>query len=311
MDNPLISVIVPVYKVEKYLDRCVESIVNQTYTNLEIILVDDGSPDNCPAMCDAWAQKDKRINVVHQENSGRGAARNAGLSEATGEWIGFVDADDEITADYYEVLLLNADKLSADIVACGFKYVFPDKCILSDEFYNAEKSFSSEEIVKDYFDSCKSIWVSFCNKIIKKELFNGLQFSDLRYFEDWELAPFIYSKCEKTVFLPLYNYNYYIYDGSATRTETLERYYDCVKADFSQYQFFKNNEKIIRNIRVFIKSDFKKCVKTYSGFKDRKLLNSAYDICKKSECSSGLLPYYLFPTVFKLAYKFKNLIKKA
>jgi len=92
--NQLISVIVPVYIVEPYLDRCVQSIVNQTYKNLEIILVDDGSPDNSPAMCDAWAEKDSRIRVIHKENGGVSSARNAGLDMATGSYITFVDADD-------------------------------------------------------------------------------------------------------------------------------------------------------------------------------------------------------------------------
>ena len=96
MKQPLISVIVPVYKVEPYLDKCVSSIVNQTYTNLEIILVDDGSPDNCPAMCDAWAERDSRIRVIHQKNQGGGAARNAGLDFASGSLIAFVDSDDYI-----------------------------------------------------------------------------------------------------------------------------------------------------------------------------------------------------------------------
>ena len=90
----LISVIVPVYKVEKYLDRCVESIVNQTYRNLEIILVDDGSPDNCGAMCDVWAAKDSRIKVIHKKNGGLSDARNAGMAVSTGQYIGFVDGDD-------------------------------------------------------------------------------------------------------------------------------------------------------------------------------------------------------------------------
>ena len=100
----LISVIVPVYKVEKYLDKCVSSIINQTHRNLEIILVDDGSPDHCGAMCDAWAEKDSRIKVIHQENAGGGAARNAALDMARGELIAFVDSDDYIAPDMYEHL---------------------------------------------------------------------------------------------------------------------------------------------------------------------------------------------------------------
>lgn len=99
-DNKLVSVIIPVYKVEKYLDRCLESIVNQTYRNLEIILVDDGSPDNCPAMCDEWARKDKRIKVVHKKNGGVSSARNAGIDAATGEYLTFVDSDDTVNLNF-------------------------------------------------------------------------------------------------------------------------------------------------------------------------------------------------------------------
>jgi len=103
--NEKVSVIVPVYKVEAYLDECVRSIVNQTYTNLEIILVDDGSPDNCGAMCDAWAEKDSRIKVIHQENGGISAARNAGLNAATSQWIVFVDSDDVVSVHMVESLV--------------------------------------------------------------------------------------------------------------------------------------------------------------------------------------------------------------
>ena len=119
MDNPKISVIVPVYKVEKYLDRCVESIVNQTYKNLEIILVDDGSPDDCPAICDAWANKDERIKVMHKENGGASSARNAGLDASSGDYVGFIDGDDIIDNDMYEMLLNNLVFTGADISRCG------------------------------------------------------------------------------------------------------------------------------------------------------------------------------------------------
>ena len=100
--NNLISVIVPVYNVEKFLVKCVDSILAQTYTNLEIIIVDDGSPDNCPAICDELAKKDSRIKVIHKENGGASSARNAGLDIAKGEYIGFVDGDDYIAKDMYE-----------------------------------------------------------------------------------------------------------------------------------------------------------------------------------------------------------------
>jgi len=118
--NETISVIIPVYKVEQYLDTCVQSVVNQTYTNLEIILVDDGSPDNCGAMCDAWAEKDSRIKVVHQKNGGLAAARNAGLRVATCQWITFIDSDDVVSVHLIEGLLrepLEKDHIAVSSIA--------------------------------------------------------------------------------------------------------------------------------------------------------------------------------------------------
>ena len=126
MDKALISVIIPVYKVEKYLDKCVESIVNQTYKNLEILLVDDGSPDNCPKMCDDWAKKDDRIKVIHKENAGVSMARNTGIDNASGEYIAFVDSDDYILPTMYEKLLESAEQNNSDIVMCRFSNVYED-----------------------------------------------------------------------------------------------------------------------------------------------------------------------------------------
>lgn len=118
MDS-LISVIVPIYNVEDYLNRCVDSIINQTYKNLEIILVDDGSPDNCPKMCDGYAKKDSRIKVVHKENGGLSDARNVGMEVATGEYVSFIDSDDYISLDFYETLLQTMIDNDSDIVECS------------------------------------------------------------------------------------------------------------------------------------------------------------------------------------------------
>ena len=111
-----ISVIIPVYNVEPYLRQCLDSVVNQTYKNLEIIIIDDGSPDNCGAICDEYAAKDKRIQVIHKENCGLSAARNDGLARATGEWIAFVDSDDWCELDLYEKAIACAEKTDPDIV---------------------------------------------------------------------------------------------------------------------------------------------------------------------------------------------------
>ena len=123
---PLISVIVPVYRVEKYLERCIGSIVSQTYRNLEILLIDDGSPDRCPQICDAWAEKDPRVRVIHQENRGVSAARNAGVDAARGEFIGFVDGDDFILPEYFETLYTALSENRADLSMCKSLFVDED-----------------------------------------------------------------------------------------------------------------------------------------------------------------------------------------
>ena len=126
MTFPLLSIIIPVYNVEKYLNRCVQSIVDQTYKNLEIILVDDGSPDNCPAMCDAWAKRDCRIKVIHKKNGGLSDARNAGMAIANGELMGFVDSDDWISPEMYQLLYERLEADNSDISACGVEMVWED-----------------------------------------------------------------------------------------------------------------------------------------------------------------------------------------
>lgn len=147
MEMPLISVIVPVYNVEAYLDRCVQSIVDQTYKNLEIILVDDGSPDNCPAMCDAWAEKDSRIKVIHQENAGGGAARNVALDVAHGELISFVDSDDYIEPHMY-AHLLSLMESDVDIAECGILNTENDYAALDNGSSCESKIYSVQEAMQ-------------------------------------------------------------------------------------------------------------------------------------------------------------------
>ena len=153
----MISVIVPVYKVEPYLDRCVKSVVDQTFSDLEIILVDDGSPDNCPAMCDAWAARDSRVRVIHKPNGGLSDARNTGMAAATGEYISFVDSDDWIAAEMLERLIQALERDQSDIAACAVEMVWEDgtpselltvqtNCIL--DRHEAQKALLEESLLK-------------------------------------------------------------------------------------------------------------------------------------------------------------------
>ena len=179
----LISVIVPVYKVEQYLDKCIQSIVDQTYRNLEIILVDDGSPDNCGAMCDAWAKKDSRIRVIHKENGGLSDARNAGMSAATGELMGFVDSDDYISPNMYQLLYENMADNDCDISACGVEMVWEDdhtpqmltksgNCVLEQE--KAMEAVIQESWLK------QPVWY----KLYKTDLIRDICFPVGKYHED-------------------------------------------------------------------------------------------------------------------------------
>lgn len=314
MGNSMISVIVPIYHSEPYLDKCIESLVNQTYCNLEIILVDDGSPDNCPEICDEWAKKDNRIQVIHKENGGVSSARNAGLDAASGEYIGFVDGDDIIDNDFYEFLINEAEKNNADISACSFKYYNPDGSLYKEEdgYIDKPAIFSSEELLCEYYSRCIGQWVSFCNKIIKCELFNSLRFPQGRIFEDWTLAPMIYYGCQKACYTPVHKYGYIVHSGSAVRTETVKRYADCVSADYEHYQFFNSRGITDYNeqIRCFIKSDFIKCIKAYTASSaDKKLLSDAFSKCSEI-CESKIIRLlYTFPALFHFLYKIKEKIK--
>ena len=172
-DLPLISVIVPVYNVEKYLDQCIASIVGQTYENLEIILVDDGSPDGSPEICDAWAAKDSRIRVIHQQNSGGGAARNAALDVAAGALLAFVDSDDYIAPDMLEYLygLLNQ---GADIAECGYLTTETNDAVFP-EYVGECRAYTKEEALSCHIQDTifrQLIW----NKLYRREMVGDIRF---------------------------------------------------------------------------------------------------------------------------------------
>ena len=173
--NPLISVIVPVYRVEKYLSRCVDSILAQTYRNLEILLVDDGSPDRCPQICDEYAKKDPRVRVVHQKNLGVSAARNAGLDRARGDYIGFVDSDDSIDPEMFEKLFYLNEKYHTPISMCRYCEVYadePGKDLLPKKNRSEEGVLSAEDAMRKILLPGRyngSLW----NKLFQRGLFNG------------------------------------------------------------------------------------------------------------------------------------------
>lgn len=202
---PLVSIIVPVFKVEEYLDRCIKSLYLQTYCNLEIILVDDGSPDNCPQICDEWNKRDKRIKVIHKPNGGLSDARNIGLENATGDYIGFVDSDDYISNDFYETMLNVALENNSDIVECSVVKFYENG---KREYYEDDSRVSNHPTIEalsglineDGFH--QYVW----NKLYKAETIKGIAFEVGKLNEDefWTYQVFgnanIVSKINKTMY---------------------------------------------------------------------------------------------------------------
>lgn len=185
MKEKLISVIIPIYKVEQYLDECVESIINQTYKNLEIILVDDGSPDGCSQMCDEWSRKDDRIRVVHKKNGGLSSARNAGLDVATGEYVSFVDSDDFIATDALRSLYerFNDDEGIGIVSGMIYRYQDGNTCNFKRAWMlNEEKIIPAKDFLLETMSQKTSytVW----NKLYKREFLDGVRFREGRNNED-------------------------------------------------------------------------------------------------------------------------------
>ena len=182
--DTVLSIIVPVYKVEKYLCKCVESILSQTYSNLEIILVDDGSLDGCPSICDAFALRDSRVKVIHKENGGLSSARNAGLDVATGEYIGFVDGDDYIDPKMYEKLYSVLVEDEADMAVCNFQFVDSKENPLRRPTPVPTGTYSGREALAFLQNKNYGPFVSACNKLFSKSLFTISRFPVGKLNED-------------------------------------------------------------------------------------------------------------------------------
>lgn len=211
----LISIIVPVYNVEKYLTRCVDSLVNQTYQNIEIILVDDGSTDRCGEICDEYAKKDSRIVVVHKPNGGLSDARNKGLDIAKGDYIMFVDSDDWIEKDTCTTIASLVEGLDVDIVSFGIQLV-DDKKIQEIQKTDFAKIISSKEAVfaMIYKQKKQGLLNYVCNKVFRKELFNNIRFPVGMLFEDQDVTYKLMHKANTIYVCDKVFYNYYQRNGS-------------------------------------------------------------------------------------------------
>jgi len=215
----MISVIVPVYNVEKYLTKCIDSIIAQTYKDIELILVDDGSPDDCPKICDEYAEKDSRIRVIHKENGGVSTARNVGLKIARGEYIGFVDPDDYIDEAMYENMLSAMETTNSDMAICGYEYVNENNEIDKNRTYVVAPNeiLDRKKLFEEYTNMPPTVRHGVVNKLFKKCILKDLLFPEEIHSAEDVLFLLKYSvQIKQAVFVrkPLY-YNL-VREGSAT-----------------------------------------------------------------------------------------------
>ena len=204
-----ISVIVPVYRVEKYLPACIDSILNQTFTDFELILVDDGSPDRCPEICDETAKRDARVRVIHQANAGLSAARNAGIEVAHGAWLSFVDSDDYIAPQFYEKLYQTAQRTDADCVMCSVQNVDESgKPIDSALMRVADEVKTGREVLRKIGRDDVTPYLTAWNKLYRRKLFNTLRYPTGRQNEDVFVFAELFCQVQRAVCVaePLYFY---------------------------------------------------------------------------------------------------------
>ncbi|MFF2910886.1 glycosyltransferase family 2 protein [Paenibacillus sp. NPDC057934] len=238
----LISVVVPIYNVELYLNKCVESIMQQSYENIEIILVDDGSLDKSGDICDGYAKKDNRIKVIHKENGGLSSARNAGIHMSTGNYICFIDSDDWINKEFIEKLFSKIIEYDADIVVCGFTYEYGEKSI-ENNFIGSQESLDRHEALENLFNGNYLNMTVAWNKLYKKKLFDTIQYEVGIINEDENIIHEILYKSSKVICIDKCLYHYRMRENSITQKTFSIKNLDSVHVYENRLAFFEENNE--------------------------------------------------------------------
>jgi glycosyltransferase involved in cell wall biosynthesis len=265
----LISVIIPVYNVEKYLRKCIDSVICQTYLNLEIILVDDGSPDLCPQICEEYAKRDKRIRVIHQKNGGLSAARNAGIHAANGEYIGFLDSDDYIAPSMYELLIDSIHRYDADVAVCNFEYVEEDGNIRYSASPVKNEILTKEQALKKLEEASWWYYVTAWNKLYHRSIFNEILFPVGKLHEDQFIVHEVFCQCKRIVTLEEKLYFYVQRENSIMSKVCNMRHLDDVEALYKRYLYYKKN-----NLEEFLPGVADVVSQLYCDYKVRVSVNT-------------------------------------
>ena len=240
----LVSVIIPVYNVAPYLREALDSVVNQTYKELEIIIVDDGSTDGSASICEEYASADSRIKLIHQNNKGLSGARNTGLAHATGELVAFIDSDDSISPLFIESLVNASVSSSTSIAICRFSTIETSGSMIgvaaSSVFPTiAAGVFECEEAAKLLVD--EKISVNVCNKLFRREMWSDIRFPEGHVYEDALAAFKLFDKSERVVLVDETLYNYRQRTDSITASVSLDKINDCILAHYQVSDFIRNN----------------------------------------------------------------------
>ncbi|GHT56216.1 hypothetical protein FACS1894109_04510 [Spirochaetia bacterium] len=272
-EHPLLSIIIPVYNLKPYLTRCIDSVIGQTYTNLDIIIVDDGSTDGSGAICDLYKQKDNRITVIHKPNGGLSDARNAGLDIVKGELIGFVDADDWIDTDMYALLVDNHIKTGADIVICGYyenKDIFFVHKQKKHPYFDENKILTKTEGI-NLLISDKEITSHVWNKLYTKKMFAECRYPVGKIYEDTYVMHNIFCNANNISVIKDYKYHYFFRKKSIVNRRKISDTIQSFDANYSRYNELKNNMNIDQK-RLFLQ--MLNC--TIRTFYKNPLMNTTY-----------------------------------
>ena len=254
MQNDLISIIIPIYNKEEYLERCVKSVIEQTYSNIEIILVDDGSKDKSSQMCDYYGEIDNRVVVVHKENGGLSDARNKGIDASKGRFLFFLDADDYIAKEAMEVLHKRITEENADIAICNFTWINTKgeslcrEDVIYDEVLDKKGLFEKLSLEPNFY------YVIACNKLYNREIFEKCRFKLGKTHEDEFIIHHVFGNCRKAVSVSKILYYYIQSENSITTSAISIKNLDYIEAIYDRIQFYRNNnckEYISKSIDLF------------------------------------------------------------
>jgi len=301
----MISVIVPVFKVENYLDKCVRSILSQSYTDFELILVDDGSPDKCGQMCDAYAQEDKRIRVIHKPNGGLSDARNAGIREAKGDFFCFVDSDDSIDQDMLATLYKLEEETGADLVCCNFLQLDEEGKQVKETPSVKPGVYTQDEYWRMRFKSNVKIYYDVAwNKLYNRRLFESVKYPVGKIHEDVQVIYDIVSQCRSIAVTDKVGYYYLIRNNSIMRSSRSirnlaepEAFIHWAEGFYEKKKWFLAEESLSYAVHSLITNEYGKDTKKSREYREiKKCIRKLYKKLFTHLSSKRKVSLFLFCT---------------